>query len=197
MARISLEPKPTLGYRLVRLLLRRRYGVMLDPITAAAHQPRVMRTLSLLEAGAGQWRALDRDLEALAILATSARTGCGWCMDFGYWESHHAGVDPAKLRAVTHWRDSDLYTSIFFRAHRCRGIVPVRERRVMAYAEAMTATPPEVTDEMVAQLRADLNEAELVELTATVALENLRNRNNAALGLTGQGFKDRCEVPAP
>lgn len=67
----------------------------------------------------------------------------------------------------------------------------------MAYAEAMTATPPEVTDEMVAELRTELSEAELVELTATVALENLRNRNNAALGLTGQGFEDRCEVPAP
>lgn len=52
MARISLEPKPTIGYRLVRLVLRRRYGVMLDPITAAAHQPQVMRTMSLLEAGA-------------------------------------------------------------------------------------------------------------------------------------------------
>lgn len=183
MARISLEPKPTLGYRLIRLVLRRRYGVMLDPIAAAAHQPQVMRTLSRLEAGAERWRVLDRDLKALALLATSARTGCAWCMDFGYWENHHAGVDPAKLREVTRWRDSDLYTAL--------------ERRVMAYAEAMTATPPEVTDDMVAELRADLSDAELVELTAAVALENLRNRNNAALGLTGQGFKDRCEVPAP
>jgi hypothetical protein len=152
MARISLDPKPTLGYRLVRLFQRRRYGVMLDPITAAAHQPRVTRTLSLLEAGTEKWRVLDR-------------------------------VDPAKVREVTRWRDSDLYTAL--------------ERRVMAYAEAMTATPPEVTDAMVAELRADLSEAELVELTATVALENLRDRTNAALGLAGQGFKDRCEVPAP
>lgn len=153
MARISLEPKRTLGYRLVRLILRRPYGVV-----------------------------LDRDLEALAILGTSARTGCAWCMDFGYWEHHHAGVDATKLRAVTHWRGSGLYTAL--------------GRRAMAYAEAMTATPPEVTDEMVAQLRADLSEAQLVELTATVGLENLRNRTNAALGLAGQGFTDRCEVPA-
>ncbi|TDD68506.1 carboxymuconolactone decarboxylase family protein [Jiangella aurantiaca] len=144
MARISLAPKPTLGYRLVRFVLRRRYGVMLDPVAAAAHQP---------------WG------------------------DFGYWASHHAGVDPAELRAVTHWRDSDLYSAL--------------ERRVMAYPGAMTATPPEVTDQMVAELRVDLRDAEPVELTATVALEDLRNRNNAALGLTGQGFKDRCEVPAP
>ncbi|WP_203416146.1 hypothetical protein [Jiangella ureilytica] len=75
MARISLEPKPTLGNRLIRLFLRRRYGVVLDPIAAAAHQPHVMRILSRLEAGAERWRVLDRDLTALA-LATSARTGC-------------------------------------------------------------------------------------------------------------------------
>jgi len=27
-------------------------------------------------------------------------------------------------------------------------------------------------------------------------VENLRSRINAALGLTAQGFKDRCEIPA-
>ena len=39
------------------------------------------------------------------------------------------------------------------------------ERKVLEYAEAMTATPPKVTDEMVAGLRADLDDAQVVELT--------------------------------
>ena len=63
----------------------------------------------------------------------------------------------------------------------------------MEYAEAMTATPPDVTDEMVAGLRRELGDAELVELTMMVAVENVRSRFNSALGLTSQGFKDRCE----
>jgi hypothetical protein len=29
-----------------------------------------------------------------------------------------------------------------------------------------------------------------------VAVENVRSRFNAALGLTSQGSKDRCEIPA-
>ena len=37
---------------------------------------------------------------------------------------------------------------------------------------------------------------QLVELTAIVAVENLRSRINAALGLTAQGFRDQCEIPA-
>jgi hypothetical protein len=28
-----------------------------------------------------------------------------------------------------------------------------------------------------------------------VAVENTRSRFNSALGLTSQGFKDRCEIP--
>jgi hypothetical protein len=42
-----------------------------------------------------------------------------------------------------------------------------------------------------------LSDAQLVELTAIVAVENLRSRINSALGLTAQGFKDRCEMPSP
>jgi hypothetical protein len=70
------------------------------------------------------------------------------------------------------------------------------ERLVMDYAEAMTTTPPEVTDEQVDRLSEHLSKAQLVELTAIVAVENLRSRINSALGLTAQGFKDRCEIPA-
>jgi len=104
-------------------------------------------------------------------------------MDFGYWEcvTNH-GVLPQKLRAIPHWRDSEVFSEL--------------ERLVLAYAEAMTATPPQVTDEMVEGLSAHLSEAQLVELTAMVAVENLRSRINSALGLTAQGFKERCEIPA-
>ena len=59
-----------------------------------------------------------------------------------------------------------------------------------------TAPPPAVTDEMVAELRRDLDDAQLVELTMMVAVENVRSRFNSALGLTSQGFRDRCELPA-
>jgi alkylhydroperoxidase family enzyme len=115
-------------------------------------------------------------------MTSAVAIGCSRCVDFGYWNSTNEGVDPAKLRDVPRWRDSDVYTDL--------------ERQVMAYAEAMTTTPPSVTDEMVAGLRRELDDAELVELTMMVAVENVRSRFNSALGLTSQGFKDRCEIPA-
>jgi alkylhydroperoxidase family enzyme len=183
MARISLDPPKTLSYRIGTRFARRRYGVMLDPGAALGHNMKVGRSYALFELGVERWRALDLGLKDLAVMATAASIGCAWCMDFGYWETTMKHKVPAeKIRAVPNWRDSDVFTEL--------------ERLVLEYAEAMTDTPPSVTDEMVARLSTQLSEAELVELTAMVAVENLRSRINSALGLTAQGFKDRCEIPA-
>ena len=156
---------------------------MLDPGAALAHNVPVARSFALFELQAERWRRLDRGLTDLAVMAVAASIGCAWCLDFGYWETAVKHDVPAgKIRAVPAWRDSDTFTGL--------------ERLVLEYAEAMTGTPPGVTDEMVERLRRQLTEAELVELTAIIAVENLRSRMNAALGLTAQGFKDRCEPPA-
>jgi alkylhydroperoxidase family enzyme len=60
----------------------------------------------------------------------------------------------------------------------------------------MTQTPPEVTDDMVADLRTRFSDAEVIELTAIIAVENQRSRINIALGLTSQGFRDHCDLPS-
>jgi alkylhydroperoxidase family enzyme len=62
----------------------------------------------------------------------------------------------------------------------------------MEYAEAMTQTPPAVTDEMSARLLDRLGAAGLVELTAFVAAANLVSRQNVSLGIKGQGFAAAC-----
>ena len=61
-----------------------------------------------------------------------ALIGCSWCVDFGYWEFHHQGVDQARLRDVPGWRDSDVYSDL--------------ERAVMNYAERLRA---DLTDEQL------------------------------------------------
>jgi len=180
MARIGMEHRRTALVRVMEWWSRKKYGQVLDPGKVALHNRRVLVSSMVLEASAARWNKLDPTLRALAGMVASARIGCSWCMDFGYWEYHHQGIDPVKLRAVPRWRDSDVYTDL--------------ERAVMEYAEVMTATPPEVTDEQVERLRRDLSDAELVELTAQISLENFRSRTNSALGLTSQGFKQYCEL---
>jgi alkylhydroperoxidase family enzyme len=183
MARISLDPPKTPAYRMATRFARRRYGTVPDPVAALGHNMPVGRAYGIFELMVERWHSVDHGLKDLAVMASAARIGCAWCMDFGYWEATaNHGVPAEKIRAVPRWRDSDVFTGL--------------ERLVMDYAEAMTATPPEVTDELVDRLAAHLGEAQLVELTAIVAVENLRSRINSALGLTAQGFKERCEIPA-
>jgi alkylhydroperoxidase family enzyme len=182
-ARIPLDPPRTLVTRAVDWYSRRTFGSTLEPAAAMGHHPRLLVTQLRHEQALARWKRLDPTLKSLAVMSAAVTVGCSWCVDFGYWiGAAHEGIDPAKLRAVPTWRDSDVFTDL--------------ERRVVEYAEAMSTTPMGVTDEMVAGLRRRLDDAALVELTTMVAVENSRARANSALGLHSQGFRDRCELPA-
>ena len=52
----------------------------------------------------------------------------------------------------------------------------------------MTITGQRVTDALFARVRAHFDEAQVVELTAAVALENFRSKFNVPLGIEAQGF---------
>ena len=69
---------------------------------------------------------------------------------------------------------------------------------MLEYVDAMTQTPVEVSDGLFARLRGKFTDAQLVELTATVAWENYRARFDHAFGVEAEGFaKDSyCALPA-
>ncbi|NEW74217.1 carboxymuconolactone decarboxylase family protein [Streptomyces rhizosphaericus] len=181
MARISLTPPSTLLNRLGAWYSRRAYGKVLDPGLAAGHNPRVLLTYVRAERGAARWNRLDPTLKHLAVMATTAKINCSWCMDFGHWEADALGLPMDKISKVPRWRDhEDAFSEL--------------ELLVLDYAEAMTETEPRVTDELAAALIERLGEAAFVELTAMVGLENYRSRVNSAFGLTSQGFSDACGV---
>jgi len=179
-ARVPLTEPTSLFGRLMVWYSRRTYGDVLDPGLAMLHNRRVLTSVLRFEKRVEKWDRLDPDLKTLAEMAAASVIGCSWCMDFGYWAAHSKGLRVDKLREVPRWRESEAFTPL--------------ERQVLQYAEAMTATPPEVTDELAAELRGQLGDAAFVELTAIVGLENERSRVNSALGLHSQGLSDRCEL---
>ena len=179
-ARVPLREGSGLFDRIIQWYSRRTYGDVLDNGLALMHNKPVLWSVLRFEQGVAKWKRLDPDLKMLAQLAAASRIGCSWCMDFGWYAAHSQGLDTSKLGEVPRWRESEVFTEL--------------ERRVLEYAEAMTATPPEVSDDMAEALRADLGNDGFVELTMMIAVENERSRFNSALGLTSQGFKDRCEL---
>lgn len=181
-ARVPLDHPPSLLGRLVSAYSRRTYGADLEPGLAMLHNPRVLVSTAVFELGVQRWSALPQSLTDLATAAVASQVGCSWCLDFGYYLAHDRGLTLDRLEQLPTWRDGTAFTEL--------------ERTVLAYAEAMTTTPPTVTDELVEQLRSELTDAQLVELTAVISVENSRSRTNVALGLTSQGFTDHCEVPS-
>lgn len=159
---------------------RRAYGDVLDLGLVLNHHRRILFAMMGEERRIARWNKLDPELKTLAVTAAAANIGCSWCLDFGYHEAQGAGQSVERLGEVSRWRESAAFTEL--------------ERDVLAYAESMTATPPVVTGEMVDKLVARLGVPAVVELTKMVAVANGHSRFNAAMGLTSQGFADRCEL---
>ncbi len=67
-----------------------------------------------------------------------------------------------------------------------------RQKTVLRYAEGMTRTPAGVSDDVFEELKQYFSIAQIVELTAMIALENFRSRFNRALEIESQGF---CDLP--
>jgi len=170
--------------RLVRWYGRRTYGGELAPVDAYLHTRGLLIGYGAFETAVERASRVDPRLEALAATRAASVVGCEWCMDFGSRVSVDAGVPEQQLRELPRYRDSDAFSDL--------------EKLVLDYATAMSRTPAEVTDDVVARLREHFDDAELVELTNAIAIENLRARFNKALDLEPQGFSEGayCVVPA-
>lgn len=166
---------------MIKWMGRRMFGEVPEPAEVMWHHPRLVRTSMRFGGKVEGWDAADATLKSFAQMAVAAQVGCGWCLDLGYFKARNDELDLAKASQVPRWRESDVFTPL--------------ERDVMEYAEAMTNTPPTVTDELSARLLDRLGPAAMVELTAHIAFSNLSTRTNVALGIESQGFSSACEIP--
>lgn len=168
------------GFRgaLVKRFSRKMLGDVPEPVGVYWHNPGVLKFYLGLGQKSQRWSECDENLKSFAHMAVASLLGCTWCLDFGYFMAHNEGLDEEKAREVPRWRESSVFTPL--------------ERDVMEYAEAMSQTPPAVTDELSARLLEALGAAALVELSAFIALANVYTRSNIAFGIEAQGFAAAC-----
>jgi 4-carboxymuconolactone decarboxylase len=147
--------------------------------------PGLLRSYARLEQDTARLHRLDERLKMLAELKAATLTHCEYCIDLGSQIARHSGLSDEQLLALPAYLASGLFTEL--------------EKRVLDYAVGMSRTPVEVSDALVASLREHLDDAQLVELTHVIALENLRGRFNMALGVGAAGFSVGmvCAVPVP
>jgi alkylhydroperoxidase family enzyme len=168
------------GYILKRFS-RKVLGDVPDALGVMWHNRAVLTSSMGFGRKVQKWDQLDPNLQTFAHMAVASLVGCSWCLDFNYFHAHNEGLDEAKASEVPRWRESTVFTPL--------------ERDVMEYAEAMTETPPRVTDELFTRLLEQLGAPAMVELTSLVGFANMNTRGNTALGIESQGFSKACKLP--
>ena len=164
----------------VKRFSKRLLGRVPEPLGVYWHNRAVLRATMGLGAKVQKWDACDLSLKSFAHMAVAAQVGCSWCLDFGYFQAFNEHLDLDKAREVPRWQEATVFTPL--------------ERAVMGYAQAMTDTPPTVTDAMVAELLDHLGNAAMVELTAFIAVANMNARGNVALGIESEGYAETCDL---
>ena len=166
---------------IAKRLSRKMLGQVPTPIAIYWHNWPVLRSYFGISAKARKWNACPLDLKSLGHMAIASYLGCTWCLDCGYFQAQNENLDLAKAREVPRWRESDVFTPL--------------ERDVLEYAEAMSDTPPSVSEELSGRLLDQLGAKALVELTAFFSMANFMSRTNIALGVESDGIADSCGLP--
>jgi alkylhydroperoxidase family enzyme len=165
---------------IVKSLSKRRLGEVPESLGVLWHNPSVLKAFFGFFGKTEKWDKCDRQLKSFAHMATASLVGCSACLDFGYFQAKNQKLDLDKAREVPRWRESDVFTPL--------------ERDVLEYAEAMSHTPPTVTDELSARLLSALGAPALLELTAFIGAANLVSRTNTALGIESEGLAATCDL---
>ena len=180
-------PYTRLVYYFTRRSLRQLTGRtperMIEPLEIYAHVPGLLRGYAGLEQATAKLSHIGKRTRALAELKAATVVQCEYCIDMGSQISRQWGLSDEELLALPSHRVSALFSDL--------------DRLVLDYAAGMSSTPVEVPDELFARLRAHFDEAQLVELTHVIALENLRGRFNLAFGIGAAGFSQGMVCAAP
>jgi AhpD family alkylhydroperoxidase len=170
--------------RQIAKLAGRETKQMIEPVQLYAHVPGLLLAYGRLEQATAKLDRLDDRFKALAELKAATLTHCEYCIDLGSQIARRWSLSDDQLLALPRYRESRVFDDV--------------EKLVLDYAVGMSRTPVEVSDDLFDGLREHFDDAQIVELTHLIALENLRGRFNLALGVGATGFSEGmvCAVPA-
>lgn len=171
LTRLPLPLKPLVQTQ------KKHYGEVLHPTRWWGRMPFLFWLVALFVGFLERKRArLTPDMRALLMTRVSQICHCAFCVDANSLRLAECCGAMDKVLAVANWQTSALFSE--------------EERVALAYAEAVTATPPKVDDALKAQMTAHFTDEVISEMTALLAFQNLSARFNAALDIPSQGLCD-------
>ncbi|MDX0331825.1 carboxymuconolactone decarboxylase family protein [Sinorhizobium meliloti] len=112
--------------------------------------------------------SIEPSILDLVDIRASQLNGCTFCLDMHSKEATIHQERPLRLHHIASWRDSNLFSA--------------RERAALAWTEALTKLPDTgVSDELYEQVREQLSEKEISDLTFQIISINAWNRVSIAV----------------
>lgn len=159
----------------IAAMQKKHFGAVLNPTRWWGRMPRLFWLVALFVGFLERRRArLSPVLRSLLMTRVSQLCHCAFCIDANSLRLAERSGALDKVQAVSHWGNSGLFSE--------------KERAALAYAEAVTATPPQVNAAIKAELKRYFSDEAITEMTALIAFQNLSARFNAALDIPAQGL---------
>lgn len=144
-------------------------------LKVSAHRPSIAWFANLFGLAIEKSGTVEKRIHFLVQLRAAQIVECPFCIDIIPAMGKKSGVlTEQEIAAISQYFDSNLFS--------------VREKVALEYAEAVSKTPVNVSDEMFERLKNYFNEKQIVELTASIAYENYRARFNHALKIESDNF---------
>ena len=154
----------------IAVMQKKHFGAVLNPTRWWGRMPRLFWLVALF---VGFWELSSRAPVTRAAFAVMTRVSQLTVLMRSLRLAERCGA-LEKVQAVSDWQASALFTE--------------QERAALAYAEAVTATPPRADEAIRTALKRHFTEDAITEMTALIAFQNLSARFNAALDIPAQGL---------
>jgi alkylhydroperoxidase family enzyme len=141
-----------------------------EMLQAMALRPEILRAFAGFGGAVYPGGLLERRLQELVIITSSARNECQFCTT--------AHCDIVDIWDIVHEPLAHIEKP---------GSLPPRERLAVEYTKAVLADSNAIPEHMSRDLRAHFTDPELVELTFLIGYINLLNLFNNALGVRYNG----------
>ncbi|TKU18609.1 carboxymuconolactone decarboxylase family protein [Citrobacter sp. wls826] len=156
---------------------KKHYGDVLYPTRWWGRMPFLFWLVALFVGFLERKKArMSPVMRALLMTRVSQVCHCAFCVDANSLRLAERCGALDKVLQVANWQESTLFSA--------------EERVGLAYADAVTATPPQVDDALKAQMKQYFTDDAITEMTALIAFQNLSARFNAALDIPSQGLCD-------
>ncbi|MGN7791593.1 carboxymuconolactone decarboxylase family protein [Enterobacter sp. 22452] len=159
----------------IAAMQKKHFGAVLNPTRWWGRMPRLFWLVALFVGYLERRKApLSPVLRSLLMTRVSQLCHCAFCIDANSLRLAERAGALDKVQAVSHWRESGVFSD--------------EECAALAYAEAVSVTPPQVDDVVKARLKRHFTDDAITEMTALIAFQNLSARFNAALDIPAQGL---------